>query len=128
MKERSGALLVEFSFITWKVALPGNRFRAEVISSFGGVERKVDLDPVLPCLTMACLLRSKFYLFLSRARRRCLIISGENFSRFALAPLKARYDAPLPSPWTVYIRCCRISGFNLAMNSLINLESSVLLN
>lgn len=36
----------QFSFITWKVALPGNRFRAEVISSFGGVERKVDLDPV----------------------------------------------------------------------------------
>lgn len=34
------------SFITWKVALPSNRFRAEVISSFGGIERKVDLDPV----------------------------------------------------------------------------------
>lgn len=37
----------QFSFITWKVALPGNRFRAEVISSFCGIERKVDLDPVL---------------------------------------------------------------------------------
>jgi len=35
-----------FSFITSKVALPCNRFRAEVISSFGGIERKVDLDPV----------------------------------------------------------------------------------
>lgn len=36
----------QLSFITWKVALPGNRFRAEVISSFDGSERKVDLDPV----------------------------------------------------------------------------------